>query len=242
MSLYSLLHHDCPAWQPPQMSWAAFHASLQPHSNLRRALDWVAAFCLPFIRAIVAPPPPPLSSAARGMATASLLPSMVAIHAVFQSRSDFATLGSTTTHGSGSGHGPGACYALPAASLCDMAPIATALRRHAVEASAARLIDRLFDLVRDCDEAAADAALRDLAACCRWTYPHLVQRASVRLRASLRARLLHAGANTRDVLTQYLSLARVLLRLDPAGMRRGGVSRGERICGGSDMMQKWMRM
>jgi hypothetical protein len=150
------------------------------------------------------------------MATSALLPSMVAIHAVFQSRSDNATLGSTH----GSGDSPSACHALPAASPCDMAPIATALRRHAVEASAARLIDRLFDLVRDCDEAAAAAALRDLAACCRWTYPRLVQRASVRLRASLRARLLHAGANTRDVVTQYLSLARVLLRLDPAGMGR----------------------
>ena len=208
------------------MSWTSFHASLQPHSNLRRALDWVAAFCLPFVRAIVVGPPLPQTAAnfAEGnaaIAISSQLPSMVAIHAVFSSRSnshDNMTLVSSGSNGKVSAIS--AWHAIPAAvSARELAPIATALRRHAVESSAVRLIDRLFDLVRDCDEPDAAAALGDLAACCRWTYPHLVQRASARLRASLQARLLHAGANTRDVLTQYMSLARVLLRLDPAGMR-----------------------
>jgi hypothetical protein len=80
-----------------------------------------------------------------------------------------------------------------------------------------RLIESLFDLIRDCHEAEAAASLCDLAACFSWTYPHLLHAASSSLCDALRCRLLHAGANTNDIVTQYMSMARVLRELDPSG-------------------------
>jgi len=81
-------------------------------------------------------------------------------------------------------------------------------------------ISELFDIIIEFPE--SQPALLDLKDSLSKThqYAHLV----TELRAALQKRLLHAGANTSDILTQYISTIKALHELDPSGTTLGAIS------------------
>ena len=81
-------------------------------------------------------------------------------------------------------------------------------------------ISELFDIIVDYPD--SQPALHDLKASLSKT--HQYARLVTELRAALETRLLHAGANTSDILTQYISTIKALHELDPSGTTLGAIS------------------
>ena len=79
---------------------------------------------------------------------------------------------------------------------------------------------QLFDIIVDFPD--SSPALHDLRACLART--QLAPQLGRAFRASLRRRLLHAGAATADILTQYVGCIRALRLLDPSGYLLEAVS------------------
>ena len=81
-------------------------------------------------------------------------------------------------------------------------------------------IEELFDIIVDFPD--SQPALSDLAACLEHTM--LASSLETSFGAALQRRLLHAGAATPDILTQYINTIKALRELDPQGAILEGVS------------------
>ena len=81
-------------------------------------------------------------------------------------------------------------------------------------------IEELFDIIVDFPD--SQPALSDLAACLEHTM--LASSLETSFGAALQRRLLHAGAATPDILTQYINTIKALRELDPQGALLEGVS------------------
>ena len=81
-------------------------------------------------------------------------------------------------------------------------------------------IEELFDIIVDFPD--SQPALGDLAACLEHTT--LASSLETSFGAALQRRLLHAGAATLDILTQYINTIKALRELDPQGALLEGVS------------------
>jgi anaphase-promoting complex subunit 2 len=82
-------------------------------------------------------------------------------------------------------------------------------------------ISEMFDIIIDFPD--SEPALDDLKAALSRThqYPQLV----TSLQQTFERRLLHPGANTSDIITQYISTIKALHRLDPSGTTLAAISR-----------------
>ncbi|KAG8958521.1 hypothetical protein FRC03_009040 [Tulasnella sp. 419] len=92
-------------------------------------------------------------------------------------------------------------------------PVAAKYQWHMCEAMCSLRISEIFDIIVDYPE--SSPALLDLRECLFQTG----QRREVveSLRSSTKKRLLHPGADTKDIITQYISTIRCLRILDPQG-------------------------
>eukprot|EP00045_Choanoeca_perplexa_P010505 m.106333 g.106333 ORF g.106333 m.106333 type:complete len:719 (+) comp15301_c0_seq1:82-2238(+) len=95
------------------------------------------------------------------------------------------------------------------------------LHHHVYHELGLRRIAQLFDIVVEWPD--SQPCLLDLQACLQHTdlRPRLVED----FKAALSKRLLHPGAQTADIISQYVSTVHVLNLLDPSGVIR------ERVCG-----------
>ena len=88
------------------------------------------------------------------------------------------------------------------------------LRHLAVNMLCTARADALFDMIVDYPDSLP--GLRDLAICLQ-VHPERLAGVASSLRASMERRLLHPGASTSDLLTQYASMAKSLGHVDPSG-------------------------
>ncbi|KNC55342.1 anaphase-promoting complex subunit 2 [Thecamonas trahens ATCC 50062] len=95
---------------------------------------------------------------------------------------------------------------------------------HMYEAFGELRIRELFDIIVDFPDSAP--AVEDLRRALARTWQH--ERLVDVLSAAFDKRLLHLGANTVDILGQYVSSIKVLTRLDPSGVMLDSVSHGIR--------------
>ena len=89
-------------------------------------------------------------------------------------------------------------------------------------------IDQLYNIILEFDDSAP--ALEDLAVCLERT--DLTPTLTSRLKKVLRAKLLHLGVNTTDIITAYVAAIRALRVLDPSGVIL------ESVC---DPLRKYLR-
>ncbi|XRB12947.1 anaphase-promoting complex subunit 2 [Pseudoscourfieldia marina] len=88
------------------------------------------------------------------------------------------------------------------------------LRHLALDMLCTTRADALFDMIVDYPDSLP--ALRDLAVCLQ-VHPERLEGVAKGLRASIKRRLLHPGASTSDLLTQYASMAKSLGHVDSSG-------------------------